>query len=196
MHSNANIAEFNNADGLTPQQVFKLNYDFKVLQRCYDQQRADGIKIQQNTDALANVDSRITQVEIDVDQLESDVDALSQGLEDLGQDIVEIRNDILVINGKLERSMHYRGAVANPGALPSVNVSIGDVYYVNSDEEHMVWTGSSWLTIGGSGGSVGTTNYNDLINKPQINSVTLMGNKTFGDLGLSPIPQPDIWALF
>ena len=35
---------------------------------------------------------------------------------------------------------------------------------------------------GGGGG--GTTNYNNLSNKPQINSVTLEGNKTANDLGL------------
>lgn len=36
---------------------------------------------------------------------------------------------------------------------------------------------------GGGGG--GTTNYNDLSNKPTINNVTLIGNKSFSDLGLS-----------
>ena len=34
------------------------------------------------------------------------------------------------------------------------------------------------------GGSGGTTNYNDLTNKPQINGVTLEGNKTSEDLGI------------
>ena len=34
-----------------------------------------------------------------------------------------------------------------------------------------------------SGGS-GTTNYNDLLNKPSINGVELSGNKTLADLGL------------
>lgn len=36
----------------------------------------------------------------------------------------------------------------------------------------------------GSGGGGGTNNYNDLTNKPQINNVTLSGNKTTADLGL------------
>ena len=50
------------------------------------------------------------------------------------------------------------------------------------------WTGSTnWqvykLSEGGSG-SGGTSNYNQLTNKPQINSVELSGNKTAGDLGL------------
>jgi hypothetical protein len=51
------------------------------------------------------------------------------------------------------------------------------------------WTGSTnWqvykLSEGGSGGG-GTSNYNDLTNKPSINGVTLSGNKTTGDLGIN-----------
>ena len=42
--------------------------------------------------------------------------------------------------------------------------------------------GSSYS--GSSGGGGGTTDYNDLTNKPQINSQTLTGNKTASDLGL------------
>lgn len=34
------------------------------------------------------------------------------------------------------------------------------------------------------GGGSGTNNYNDLINKPQINSITLIGNKSLSDLGI------------
>ena len=39
-------------------------------------------------------------------------------------------------------------------------------------------------TFGTSGGG-GTTNYNDLTNKPQINGVTLQGNKTTSNLNIS-----------
>lgn len=37
---------------------------------------------------------------------------------------------------------------------------------------------------GGGGGGTGTDNYNDLSNKPQINSTALTGNKSASDLGL------------
>lgn len=40
------------------------------------------------------------------------------------------------------------------------------------------------LEAGGGGGDAG--NYNDLSNKPQINSVTLSGNKSLADLGIAP----------
>ena len=67
----------------------------------------------------------------------------------------------------------------------------------------------------GNGGGGGTTdNYNELSNKPQINSTTLVGNKTTSDLNLADgtsiyvdandklaiaeveIPEADIDALF
>ena len=38
---------------------------------------------------------------------------------------------------------------------------------------------------GSGGSSSGTTNYNDLTNKPSINGITLTGNKTSVDLGIS-----------
>lgn len=45
-----------------------------------------------------------------------------------------------------------------------------------------------------SGGGGETSNYNDLDNKPQINGVTLSGNKSLSDLGIDA-PEPEIfWA--
>lgn len=47
------------------------------------------------------------------------------------------------------------------------------------------WTGSTnWQAHKLSEGGSGTSNYNDLANKPSINSVELSGNKTASDLGL------------
>lgn len=44
-----------------------------------------------------------------------------------------------------------------------------------------------WIiaTYGGGSGSGGTTDYNALTNKPSINGITLTGNKTSIDLGMS-----------
>lgn len=42
----------------------------------------------------------------------------------------------------------------------------------------------SYLLGKKNGGGSGTTNYNDLSNKPSINDVTLSGNKTLSDLGI------------
>lgn len=40
------------------------------------------------------------------------------------------------------------------------------------------------ISSSGGSGEVGTTNFNDLINKPQINGVELSGNKTLDNLGI------------
>ena len=46
--------------------------------------------------------------------------------------------------------------------------------------------GRVWTTVqGGGGGGSGTSNYNDLSNKPQIAGVTLLGNKSLSDLGIA-----------
>ena len=39
---------------------------------------------------------------------------------------------------------------------------------------------------GGDGGGSATDDYNDLLNKPQIDGVELSGNKTLADLGAQP----------
>ena len=43
----------------------------------------------------------------------------------------------------------------------------------------------------GSGGGSGTTNYNALSNKPEINGVPLQGDKSFSDLGLGTAAEKD-----
>ena len=42
-----------------------------------------------------------------------------------------------------------------------------------------------WIDSGGSGGGGGTSNYNDLTNKPTINGVEVSGDKTFADYKIS-----------
>ena len=44
--------------------------------------------------------------------------------------------------------------------------------------------GRTWTTVQGGGGG-GTTDYDQLSNRPQINSVTLTGNKSLSDLGIN-----------
>lgn len=43
-----------------------------------------------------------------------------------------------------------------------------------------------WSTVSGGGGEGGTSNYLELTNKPQINSIELTGNKSLDDLGIQP----------
>ena len=49
---------------------------------------------------------------------------------------------------------------------------------------------------GGGGGSSGTTNYNELSNKPKLNGVTIQGDKTFEDYGLTPLTSLELSAMW
>ena len=63
-----------------------------------------------------------------------------------------------------------------------VVISESDYNALTSAEKHDL-TKIYFLYDAGSGGG-GTDDYNDLSNKPQINSVTLQGNKSFDDLNI------------
>lgn len=45
-------------------------------------------------------------------------------------------------------------------------------------------------------GSGGTNDYNQLTNKPRIEDVVLIGNKSFENLGLIPITTADLLEIF
>lgn len=62
-------------------------------------------------------------------------------------------------------------------------MELGDLSLTLSEALGLMPEGGS----GYSGGSGGTDDYNDLINKPQINSVTLSGNKSLHDLGFATV---------
>lgn len=53
---------------------------------------------------------------------------------------------------------------------------------------------TSILGVGPRGprGPMGTTNYNLLENRPSIQSIELIGNRTFEELGIIPISQEEI----
>ena len=53
-----------------------------------------------------------------------------------------------------------------------------------------MWLDDIANAVSGGGGG-GTTDYTDLTNKPQINSVTLSGNKSLSDIGAQPTINND-----
>lgn len=58
-------------------------------------------------------------------------------------------------------------------------------------------SGASFNTVFGSVTSTGgASDYNDLANKPQIEAVELIGNKTFDELGMNSATNLEIAALF
>lgn len=65
----------------------------------------------------------------------------------------------------------------------SENDEVIKTYVANTTVEESISPG------GGGGGGGGTDNYNDLNNKPQINGITLTGNKTLTGLGIHNVPS-------
>lgn len=84
-----------------------------------------------------------------------------------GSDVDDLRDDI----------EFYAGSTLTI-LSPSLFKVLGEdgVWHVQS---------SSGSGSGGGSGTGGTYNYNDLNNKPQINGVALVGNKTTAELGIS-----------
>ena len=75
-------------------------------------------------------------------------------------------------------------------AIPTGGTT-GQVLAKKSDEDHDL----EWVDQSGGGG--GTSNYNDLDNKPQIGGVTLFGNKTLHELGIaSESAIPDVSGFY
>lgn len=98
----------------------------------------------------------------------------------------------------------YRGTgISGKSALPTVyttsgvsyanendmflNPSEGAVYACSASGDPNTATWVYVMTLSGGGGGGGTTDYVDLVNKPQINSVELNGNKTAADLGFATV---------
>lgn len=72
----------------------------------------------------------------------------------------------------------YLHAISNEGTfIGLVNNEIATTIYPN---------GNAWVLAEQFIGGGGTSDYSDLSNKPQINSVTLSGNKSLSDLGIQP----------
>ena len=68
----------------------------------------------------------------------------------------------------------------------------GDITISTDDVSECPWSGGSGSGGGGSSGG----DYPPLTNKPKINGFTLVGDKSFDDLGLKAITRTQIDALF
>ena len=67
----------------------------------------------------------------------------------------------------------------------TARTNIGDLSALTTTAKTNLVAAVNEVAAGGGGG--GTTDYTALSNKPQINSITLTGNKSFSDLGLATV---------
>lgn len=85
---------------------------------------------------------------------------------------------------------HIKVLVNNIGDTLDVPEALSDLNDVDTtglvNGYYLKYDGTKWIPAEVEGGS-GTTDYNNLTNKPSINNVTLSGNKTSHDLSLADI---------
>ena len=106
--------------------------------------------------------------------------------------------EVCFVSGeKIQATFHFESSTANHTIVQTTITPTGvsaDTSY-HSYQEQLV-SGTNIKTINGESilgegnleisGSGGTTDYTQLTNKPQINSVELSGNKSLSDLGIQP----------
>lgn len=80
---------------------------------------------------------------------------------------------------------------AGTGALSTISgILQGSAAFLTNDVStfYRLRGDNTWvkIVIGGGGGGGGTTDYNQLTNKPSVNGVELVGNRSSDDLDVSP----------
>lgn len=88
------------------------------------------------------------------------------------------------------KTTDYESEIINFNISKTLNSTSDEIYidYANGVFEIKKVTSSG----GGSGGGSGTGDYNELINKPKINSIELKNNKSFSDLGANALSNLEI----
>lgn len=101
------------------------------------------------------------------------VSAVNQTISNLADDFnttagsTYSKDDCVLYNGVLYQCINNSGTTSGT--------------FIDAD-----WTAIKAVDVGSGGGGGGTTDYEDLSNKPQVNSVELVGNKSLDDLGIMP----------
>lgn len=96
--------------------------------------------------------------------------------------VEETEGDIQAIEDELQRKVdegYFDGQDAKINGKNSIEIEAGNNITIDDTENGIIINSTG-------GGSGGTSNYNDLSNKPKINNVELSGNKSLNDLGIQP----------
>lgn len=95
--------------------------------------------------------------------------------------VEETEGDIQAIEDELQRKVdegYFDGKDATINGKNSIEIEAGNNITIDNTE--------NGIRINSTGGSSGTSNYNELTNKPKINNVELSGNKSLNNLGIQP----------
>ena len=134
-----------------------------------------------------SVDEKVSSIneEISKKANKEDVQAVSTALSSKVDkvDVDKISTDLSTLNDAVSAQASKLEGKADKEELPTV-ATVEKLGLVKPDGTTVFITEDG--TISAVGGSAeGTTNYLELVNKPQVNGVELSGNKTASDLGLA-----------
>lgn len=142
------------------------------------------VKIVQNAEnsltelTVESAGKDIAQLKSDVSTLQNEVSVLNTEMDTKSPKLTEGKNITLTPQDDGTIKIDSTGGLTElPIATATTlgGVKIGNNLSITEDG-----------TLSATGGSSGTTDYTQLENKPQINSVELTGNKTLNDLGIQP----------
>ncbi len=118
---------------------------------------------------------------------------VKQGLDNDDEIEVTYRDEVNAALNELLDDRHimtFMGEVESELELPDEGNRLGDMYSVILSERNYYWNGTDWLDLGGDFA------YQNLPDKPSINNVTLVGNKSLTDLGFGIVSDARIQSLF
>lgn len=114
-------------------------------------------------------------------------------VENLGTSPIKISREKGIASrdyGFIQRPPNSSGGMSVDNATIYIYGESGSVNVMGTDSAENPYELSAVSSGGGSSG--GTTDYNDLNNRPQIEGRTLTGNKTFNDLGLIDMTELEV----
>lgn len=116
-------------------------------------------------------------------EIRKEISDLNDFAEQIDRDVTNVDNRVTVLNEELQEQetniSHLDDKKADKEEIPDISglqekLIAGENIQIEGN------------VISATGGGTGTSNYNDLSNKPKINNVELNGNKTLDDLNIQP----------
>ena len=95
------------------------------------------------------------------------------------------------LTGVVSSSEGLSGSISSEGAIDGEVVENSKIDLIMSPAATL----NADLTLPETRSGGGTNDYEELINKPKINNVTLIKNKTFSDLGLNSLTNMELESL-
>lgn len=127
-----------NKDGIQKEVTIKDGIDYEITSEDY-QEIANIVE----QDITPLIPTKVSQLENDSAYIKKEVNNLTNYYK---KDETYTKQEV---DNKVASVYKYKGTVATYADLPSLNLTIGDVYNVESDGSNYAWNGTAWDKLGG-----------------------------------------------